>query len=934
MPVNFTKFPDGKTEKYYYLARKLFLKKIGEGKYYPTFDNIHVLASIFYHLENAYTKELPDDPELRLIELFRGNGIKQLLEIGTKANLGFTRMMNDIVRKVGGAMSVIDLSPSAESARRSGIKVVIGDARELRKHFPDKRFDLIFNSGVLSYGGVGDMAPTTEGEFFSDGSDLLAELLNGLSDLPKAAVIANGMRSHLILERERVESVANIIVWDNAIARHDYYVQSLDARYQSNSRMNELRMSGANAIIVQNKRPRVLIKTGFRGRRSEARSQPVEIFLGSWESRSDFPGDWKYDQFEEMVKELRSLGVKTEIRNQDDGFAEMGSTHYATNYYKAYLVIDRRDEAFVNAYLSKRASGKFEKDNFVTEYIEALAGEEGHKEIAVIVDETFAAIYKVMKNANPNFNQLALYQIYKEFVEAKEAGKLKHEKTEAGKFLLGDIPYLLSDDYFEPYVIRLDDHPLVTTLRDVFKISEASVEQNRHAVSYMGRHFFVVAGQEYLTVPPSLEPFVEMFLNAGTDAMLEALKSPLALTKTGESQKVLEEAPLTPESIEKQLAELGVQAAKVDARFLSILRTARMINPNFDLKLIYEIYLKHKEQFAKPTHSKDGHFRIFYLESYWHTDEGDNEIPEYFPVLSVPESNKWFIEKREDDPQALYLRDQFKISGAYVEIEQGHFTDQSFRHYLGHDQYARKLFVPSEHGAFVELYQLAGDQEVRNALELPVIDPKTEVDLGIRVLGKGLRSPNLGNKEAGFLLFEQLGLPYPPGIVLSEKLVRSILEKSIFDKDFMRANQYISLINERLKDLNIKNKVSVRSNPKKSMPGILKTVGNTFELRNAIKAVGWAWYSDKAIAYRKREAMSDEYDLPIIIQKWVSGRGPSGALYASGVFSTRNPNTGADGLFGQYLENAAGEELMTSGKAGKDIQELAQRAPEIFQQLL
>lgn len=297
LPVNFTRFLDGKTEKYYYSARKLFLKKMREGKYYPTFDNIHVLASIFYHLENAYTKELPDDPELRLTELFRGNDIKQLLEIGTKANLDFTRMMNDIVRKVGGTMSVIDLSPSAESARRSGIEVVIGDARELRKHFPDKRFDLIFNSGVLSYGGVGDMAPTTEEEFFGDGLDLLAELLNGLSDLPKATVIANGNRSHLILERERVESVANIIVWDNAIARHNYYDRSLDARYQSNSRMNELRISGANAIIVQNKRPRVLIKTGFKDRPVETNRSEVRVAFPR-EALSHFQSD-------QMIRSLR-----------------------------------------------------------------------------------------------------------------------------------------------------------------------------------------------------------------------------------------------------------------------------------------------------------------------------------------------------------------------------------------------------------------------------------------------------------------------------------------------------------------------------------------------------------------------------------------------------------------------------------------------------
>ena len=47
---------------------------------------------------------------------------------------------------------------------------------------------------------------------------------------------------------------------------------------------------------------------------------------------------------------------------------------------------------------------------------------------------------------------------------------------------------------------------------------------------------------------------------------------------------------------------------------------------------------------------------------------------------------------------------------------------------------------------------------------------------GVRVLGKRSYGNVLGGKEEGFLIFEELGLPYPPGIALSPQLVPLILD--------------------------------------------------------------------------------------------------------------------------------------------------------------
>ena len=54
----------------------------------------------------------------------------------------------------------------------------------------------------------------------------------------------------------------------------------------------------------------------------------------------------------------------------------------------------------------------------------------------------------------------------------------------------------------------------------------------------------------------------------------------------------------------------------------------------------------------------------------------------------------------------------------------------------------------------------------------------------------------------------------------------------------------------------------------------------------------------------------------------------------AGAFSTRDPNTNADILFGRYQEDAFGSELMNGDRTGTDINSLAQMAPEIYQQLL
>ncbi|HOW59625.1 MAG TPA: hypothetical protein PLO78_07890, partial [Candidatus Omnitrophota bacterium] len=259
VPLNYVEFPDSKTKKYYYLARALLIKKGEEGFELPRFNYVHLLAMIFYHLEHDFDGELPSDPEDRLLFLLRHYGIKNILEIGSDGV--FENFLNDILKKAGGAMSTLTVG-GWNGKRENGIDARNGDARlmDTKGYFHGKKFDLILNSGVLSLGG------SEEGDPFDNAVRITTASLHSLTQLPKAAVIANSLRSHLLLEKSSVEKDADIPLWDNTISRHTYFRQMLQDRYRrylehldpegqwyASKKIEQLYDGGATAIILQPK---------------------------------------------------------------------------------------------------------------------------------------------------------------------------------------------------------------------------------------------------------------------------------------------------------------------------------------------------------------------------------------------------------------------------------------------------------------------------------------------------------------------------------------------------------------------------------------------------------------------------------------------------------------------------------------------------------
>src|SRR5437879_5962315 len=92
------------------------------------------------------------------------------------------------------------------------------------------------------------------------------------------------------------------------------------------------------------------------------------------------------------------------------------------------------------------------------------------------------------------------------------------------------------------------------------------------------------------------------------------------------------------------------------------------------------------------------------------------------------------------------------------------------------------------------------------------------------------------------------------------------------------------------------------------------------QLRGAIEAVFRSWNNDRAMVYRRREKIADDLGTAVNVQTMVFGN--MGDDSGTGVAFTRNPGTGAKELFGDYLRNAQGEDVVAGIRTPKHIYEL------------
>ena len=101
-----------------------------------------------------------------------------------------------------------------------------------------------------------------------------------------------------------------------------------------------------------------------------------------------------------------------------------------------------------------------------------------------------------------------------------------------------------------------------------------------------------------------------------------------------------------------------------------------------------------------------------------------------------------------------------------------------------------------------------------------------------------------------------------------------------------------------------------------------------FQLLEAIKAVFRSWNNDRAITYRKLNDIPSSWGTAVNVQEMVYGN--MGNTSGTGVAFTRNPATGEKKLFGEYLINAQGEDVVAGIRTPQSIETLKDIMPECY----
>ncbi|MCT8991460.1 pyruvate, phosphate dikinase [Chelativorans sp. SCAU2101] len=95
------------------------------------------------------------------------------------------------------------------------------------------------------------------------------------------------------------------------------------------------------------------------------------------------------------------------------------------------------------------------------------------------------------------------------------------------------------------------------------------------------------------------------------------------------------------------------------------------------------------------------------------------------------------------------------------------------------------------------------------------------------------------------------------------------------------------------------------------------------QLWSAIKAVFGSWRSPRAVTYRSLHNIRDDWGTAVNVQLMVFGN--MGRDSATGIACTRNPSTGEKGLYGEFLVNAQGEDVVSGIRTAQHLTERARR---------
>lgn len=146
-------------------------------------------------------------------------------------------------------------------------------------------------------------------------------------------------------------------------------------------------------------------------------------------------------------------------------------------------------------------------------------------------------------------------------------------------------------------------------------------------------------------------------------------------------------------------------------------------------------------------------------------------------------------------------------------------------------------------------------------------------------------------------------------------------------KNRYRTREDVDLPEDGLKELTERYRALILEKTGRDFPQ------NAFEqLLLAVEAVFRSWNNPRAIVYRKAHRIPDDQGTAVNVQAMVFGN--LGNDSGTGVVFTRDPSTGLRGLFGEYLPNAQGEDVVAGVRTPMPIARLKTDLPDAYAQLV
>ena len=159
------------------------------------------------------------------------------------------------------------------------------------------------------------------------------------------------------------------------------------------------------------------------------------------------------------------------------------------------------------------------------------------------------------------------------------------------------------------------------------------------------------------------------------------------------------------------------------------------------------------------------------------------------------------------------------------------------------------------------------------------------------------------------------------------------IPKSYFERilDEIKASKGVTydteLTADDMKEIIVRFKAIYKENKGEDFPQEPKV-----QLMEAVKAVFRSWDNERAIVYRRMNDIPGDWGTAVNVQAMVFGN--MGDTSGTGVAFTRNPSTGAKGIYGEYLINAQGEDVVAGIRTPQPITKLEQDLPECYKQFM